>query len=96
MKKEYHRDTDSTWASFEAGRMCDDLGCPTPFWRCRVAYTWSKCSHAYWVYSVQVIGFGVVDDRVTHETEMASLRDVHRYLRYLEDMEACYQRVYGE
>ena len=96
MKKEYHRDTDSTWAIYKAGRMCDDLGRPMPYWSCHVAYTWSMHSNAYWVYTVQVIGFGVVDDKVTQETEMASLREVNHYLRYLQDMEECYQRVYGE
>ena len=96
MKKEYRRDTDSTLVSFEAGRVCDDLGLPMPFWSCCVAYTWSQYRHAYWVYSIQTVGFGGVEDRVTHEAEMASLREVHRYLRYLEDIEACYQRVYGQ
>ena len=96
MKKEYHRDTDSVWVSFEAGKVCDDYGCPMPFWRCHVVYTWSMHRHAYWVYSIQVVGFGVVDDKVTHETEMASLREVHHYLSHIEDMEACFQKVYGE
>ena len=96
MTKEYHRDTRSTLVSFEAGSVCDDIGCPTPFWRCRVAYTRSEYRQAYWVYSVQVVGIGWVDDKVTHEAEMASLREVHRYLRYLRDMETCYKRVYGE
>ena len=96
MKKEYHADTDSVWVSYKAGGMCDDLGCPMPFWGCYVAYTWSQYRHAYWVYSVQTIGFGLVEDEVTHETEMASLEDVNRYLGYLKDMEACYKKVYGD
>ena len=96
MKKEYRKKTDSVMASFGAGKMSDDLGYPTPYWRCRVAYTWSKYSQAYWVYSVQVIGFGVVNEQVTQELEMESLREVHRYLGHLKDMEACYQKVYDE
>ena len=96
MKKEYHRDPDSTWVSFEAGHVCDDFGRPMPYWRCRVAYTWSQYRHAYWVYSIQTVGFGAVDDKVTREFEMGSLREVNRYLRYLQHMEECYQRVYGE
>ena len=99
MKKEYHRDTESTWVFFEAGRVCDDLGLgrsPMPFWNCIVVYTWIQHRHAYWVYSIQTVGFGAVEDRVRHETEMASLRDVHHLLRYYEDMETCYKGVYGE
>ena len=96
MKKEYHRDTASVWVSFGAGRVCDDFGCPMPFWRCHVAYTWSMHRHAYWTYSVQVVGFGAANGKVTRETEMASLREVHRYLRHLKDFEECCQKVYGE
>ena len=96
MKKEYRRNTDSTLVSYAAGRACDDVGWPMPFWHCCVAYTWSQYRHAYWVYTTQTVGFGVVDDRVTQETEMASMREVNHYLQHLKDMEACYQRVYGE
>ena len=96
MKKEYRSNTDSMLVSFEAGRVCDYSGDPMPYWTCSVAYTWSTHMHAYWVYSVQVFGFGVVEQRTTHETEMASLREVHRYLRYLKDMEDCCKKVYGE
>ena len=95
MKKEY-RATDIALVCYEAGSMWDNLGYPSAYWRCRVAYTWSQYRHAYWVYSVQVIGFGVVDGKVTRETEMASLLEVHHYLHYLQDLEACYQKVYGE
>ena len=95
MKKEYRRDTDSTLVSFEAGRVCDDFGHPTPYWRCSVTYTWSHYRHAYWIYSIQTVGFGVVNDKVTHEAEMGSLRDVRRYLIYLQGMETCNQKVYG-
>ena len=96
MKKEYHEDTDSTWVSYGAGRAFDDYGSPMPFWRARAVYTWSQYRQMYWVYTVQVVGLGMVDDSVTRETEMGSLRDVHHYLRYLQDMETCYQKVYGE
>ena len=96
MRKEYHRDTESVLVSFEAGRVCDDIGCPMPFWSCRVAYTWSMHRHAYWVYSIQVVGYGDADDKVTRETEMASLQEVNRYLTHLKDMEECFRKVYGE
>lgn len=96
MKKEYHEETDATLVSFKAGQLFDDFGRPTPFWTCRVAYTWSEYRQAYWVYSVQVVGFGVADGKVTKEAEMASLREVHRYLRDFQDMETCYKQVYGE
>ena len=96
MRREYHKDTDSTLVSFGAGSACDDVGCPTPFWRCRVAYTWIEYRQAYWVYSVQVVGFGVVDDKVTREIEMASLQEVDHYLGYIKSLEMCYKKVYGE
>ena len=94
MTKEYHKDTDATLVSFKAGRAFDACGYPAPFWSCRVAYTWSEYRQAYWVYSVQVVGFGVVDEKVTRETEMASLKEVHHLLDYLKDMEMCYKKVY--
>ena len=96
MKKEYHEDTDSTWANYGAGRAYDDFGRPMPFWRCHVVYTWSEYKQAYWVYSVQVVGFGMADDRVTHETEVTSLSEAAHLLDYYRDMEACYKSVYGE
>ena len=96
MKKEYQKDTASVWASFEAGGACDDYGRPMPFWRCRVVYIWCACEHAYLVYTTQTVGFGIAEERVTHEAEMASLREVKHYLRYLSDIEECYQAVYGE
>ena len=92
---EYHENTDSFLVSFEAGRVCDDFGCPMPFWRCHIAYTWSEYAQAYWVYSLQVVGFGVVDRKVSRETEMTSLREVTHLLDYFKDMEACYKQVYG-
>ena len=96
MIKEYHKDTDVMLASYKAGRVCDDIRCPMPFWTCRVAYTWSEYRQAYWVYSVQTVGFGVVDEKVTREDEMASLQEVANLLGYLEDMETCYKKVYGD
>ena len=96
MTKEYHRDTDSILVSFAAGSVCDACGYPAPHWSCHVAYTWSEYRQTYWVYSVQVVGFGADDSRVTHEFEMRSLREVHRYLRYHQDMETCYKQAYGE
>ena len=96
MKKERHKDTDTVWVSYKAGRVFDDLGYPSAYWHCRVAYTWSHYRHAFWLCSCQVVGFGAVDGKVTHETEMASLAEVYRYLRYLRDVEACYKRVYGD
>ena len=96
LKKEYHKDTDSTHVSFEAGRVCDDFGCPMPFWRCRVAYTWCEYRQVYWVYAIQTVGFGVVDDKVTREIEMGSLQEVNHFLDYLKDVEGCYKKVYGE
>ena len=96
MTKEYRKNTDSTLVSFGAGKACDDFGYPRPFWRCRVAYTWSEYRQVYWVYSVQVVGFGLFDDKVTRETEMASLQEVDHLLGYYRDMEMCYKKVYGE
>ena len=96
MKKEYHKDTDSTLVSFEAGRVCDDFGCPMPFWSCCVAYTWSEYRQVYWVYAIQTVGFGVADEKVTSETEMASLQEVDHFLGYLKSLEMCYKKVYGE
>ena len=96
MKKEYHRDTDSVWAIYEAGHIFDRHGAPAPYWGCHVVYTWSMHRHAYWVYSIQVIGYGEVDDKVTREFEVKSLHEVNRFLKQLKDMEACYKRVYGD
>ena len=96
MRKEYHRDTESNWAIFQAGHVFDSLGAPAPYWGCHVVYTWSMHRHAYWVYSVQVVGYGDADDKVTRETEMATLQDVNRYLTHLKDMEECFRKVYGE
>ena len=96
MKKEYHKDTDVAFVSYGAGSACNDFGCLMPFWRCQVAYTWSEYRQAFWVYSVQTVGFGVVDEKVTREIEMASLREVDHFLDYLKDMETCYKKVYGE
>ena len=96
MKKEYRENTDSFLVSFEAGSLFDEAGYPTPFWRCRIAYTWIEYKQAYWVYSLQVVGFGVADSKVTRETEMTSMREVNHLLDYFKDMEACYKQVYGE
>ena len=96
MKKEYHKDTDSTFVSYEAGRVSDACGYPAPHWSCYVSYTWSEYMQAYWVYSVQTVGFGAVDDKVTRETMMKTAREVDSYLDYLEDLETCYKKVYGE
>ena len=96
MKKEYHRDTNSSWAIFKAGHVFDSLGAPAPYWGCHVVYTWSQYRHVYWVYSVQVFGFGDADRKVTEEFEVGSLREVHRYLNHFKDMEECLQKVYGE
>lgn len=98
MKKEYHEDTNSIWASFEAGRVCDDFGRPMPFWHCIVVYTTVYTMHksTVWVYTIQTVGFGEREERVRHETEMTSLREVQHYLQHLMDVEKCYQKVYGE
>ena len=92
MKKEYHEDTNSIWVSFAAGRS------PMPYWHCIVVYTVLHTKHkpTVWVYTIQTVGFGEREDRVRHETEMATLADVHHLLRYYKDMEACYKAVYGE
>ena len=96
MTKEYRKDTDSTLVSFEAGKVWDACGYPAPHWSCYVSYTWSEYMQAFWVYSVQTIGFGVVDDKVTHETVMTTAREVDHFLAFLQDMEMCYKKVYGE
>ena len=82
MKKEYHRDTKSVLVSFSADG---------PYiWQCCVAYTWCQSSHAYWVYTTQTAGFA----KSNWEAEMASLRDVHRYLHYLQDLEECFKSIW--
>ena len=94
MKKEYHSDTDSNWAIFEAGHAFDSLGAPAPYWGCTVVYTWSHRLQVYWVYSIQRVCFGDAGDRVTQESEMATLREVNHYLTHLKDMEECFRRVF--
>lgn len=96
MKKEYHEDTGATWVSFEAGQPFDASLHSTPFWRCKVGYMYSEYDKVYCVYSVQVVGIGWVDDKVTRETEMKSLREVVHLLNYLQDLETYYDKVYGE
>ena len=96
MTKDYHKDTGITSVSYSAGSVLDACGYPAPHWSCRVAYTWSEYRQAYWVYSVQTVGFGVVDAKAPREMEMASLREVQRYLHYLQGLESCYTMVYGE
>ena len=82
--------------SFEAGSVCDACGYPAPHWSCRVVYMYNEIDKVYWVYSVQVVGFGVVDDKVTRETTMESLQEVDHYLGYIKSLEMCYKKVYGE
>ena len=96
MTKEYHEDINATLVSFEAGEPIDASGRHTPFWRCRVGYKYNKYGKVYCVYSVQVVGIGWVDDKVTREAEMASLPEVHHILCDLQDLEIYYDKVYGE
>ena len=96
MKKEYHEDSGATWVSFEAGQPFDASRRSTPFWACRVGYMYNEYDKVYCVYSVQVVGIGWVDDKITRETEMASLQEVNHLLDYLQDLEGYYKKVYGE
>ena len=95
MTKEYRRNTDSILVSFAAGGGCDAYGYPAPHWSCHVAYTWSECKQAYWVYVLQLVAVGAAVEQISRETEMTSLQEVTHLLEHLKDLETCYQKVYG-
>ena len=96
MTKEYHEDTGATLVTYKAGRAFDSLGYPAKFWTCRVVYMHNEIDKTYWVYAVQVRGNGMVADQSSHETEMATLREVNRLLDYLQDLEMFFKEEYGE